>query len=86
MMSYFFLIVMVNGYQNSYLNNLTICSNKHLRIMNLGDIRATEGVAAVLQNEEDDAVDPHLERIRNEAGGDDSEEVQIPTLMLICFH
>lgn len=42
--------------------------------MNLGDVHAAEGVAAVLQNEDDDAVDPHLERIRNEAGGDESDE------------
>lgn len=42
--------------------------------MNLGDIRGAEGVAAVLQNDDDDAVDPHLERIRNEAGGDESDE------------
>lgn len=45
-----------------------------MKIMNLGDARTAEGVAAVLQNDDDDAVDPHLERIRNEAGGDESDE------------
>lgn len=50
------------------------CSGKGLKIMNLGDVHAAEGVAAVLQNEDDDAVDPHLERIRNEAGGDESDD------------
>lgn len=42
--------------------------------MNLGDVRTTDGVAEILQNEDDDAVDPHLERIKNEAGGDESDE------------
>lgn len=42
--------------------------------MNLGDMKTTDGVAAVLQEDDDDAVDPHLERIKNEAGGDESDE------------
>lgn len=43
--------------------------------MNLGAAKTTkDGVAAVLQDEEDDNVDPHLERIKNEAGVDDSDE------------
>lgn len=50
------------------------CSVKGLKIMNLGDAKARDGVAAVLQEDDDDAVDPHLERIRNEAGGDESDE------------
>lgn len=50
------------------------CSGKGLKIMNLGDAQARDGVAAVLQEDDDDAVDPHLERIRNEAGGDESDE------------
>lgn len=50
------------------------CSSKGLKIMNLGGPQAADGVAAVLQNEDDDAVDPHLERIKNEAGGDESDE------------
>jgi structure-specific recognition protein 1 len=50
------------------------CSGKGLKIMNLGDVQTTDGVARVLQDEEDDAVDPHLERIKNLAGGDESDE------------
>lgn len=49
-------------------------SGKGLKILNLGDIQTADGVAAVLQNDDDDAVDPHLERIKNEAGGDESDE------------
>lgn len=48
--------------------------------MNLGGPQAADGVAAVLQNEDDDAVDPHLERIKNEAGGDESDE----EVILLC--
>jgi structure-specific recognition protein 1 len=50
--------------------------------MNLGDAQATAGVAKVLENEDDDAVDPHLERIRNEAGEDESDE-EVLNLYLI---
>ena len=43
--------------------------------MNLGSVQTTEGVAAVLRSDDDDdAVDPHLERIRYETGGDESDE------------
>lgn len=41
--------------------------------MNLGDMKTANGVASVFQDD-DDAVDPHLERIKNEAGGDVSDE------------
>lgn len=50
------------------------CSGKGLKIMNLGDVQTADGVARVLQDEDDDAVDPHLERIKNLAGGDESDE------------
>lgn len=50
------------------------CSGKGLKIMNLGDGPTADGVARVLQDEEDDAVDPHLERIKNQAGGEESDE------------
>ncbi|KAJ7970953.1 FACT complex subunit SSRP1 [Quillaja saponaria] len=63
-----------NIQRNEYHNLFDFISGKGLKIMNLGDVQATEGVAAVLQNDVDDAVDPHLERIRNEAGGDESDE------------
>ena len=42
--------------------------------MKLGDGRATNGVAAVLQVEDDNTVDRLLEPIKNEADGDDSDE------------
>lgn len=43
--------------------------------MNLGDIKTADVVADVLPDEDDDdAVDPHLQRIKNEAGGDESDD------------
>lgn len=42
--------------------------------MNLGADKAADAITAVLQEDDDDAVDPHLERIKNEAGGDESDE------------
>ncbi|KAK1298695.1 FACT complex subunit SSRP1 [Acorus calamus] len=53
---------------------ILILFGKGMKIMNLGDMQTTTGVAAVLQQDDDDAVDPHLERIRNEAGGEESDE------------
>ena len=44
-----------------------------MKITNLGGAATAEGVAAVLQ-EDDDAVDPHLERIRNQAADESDEE------------
>lgn len=52
--------------------------------MNLGDAQPTVGVAKVLENDDDETVDPHLERIRNEAGGDESDE-EVLNLFLILF-
>ncbi|KAJ9135182.1 hypothetical protein P3X46_032391 [Hevea brasiliensis] len=63
-----------NIQRNEYHNLFDFISGKGLKIMNLGDMQTTNGVAAVLQNEDDDAVDPHLERIRNEAGDESDEE------------
>uniref|UniRef100_A0A7N0SZ33 FACT complex subunit SSRP1 n=1 Tax=Kalanchoe fedtschenkoi TaxID=63787 RepID=A0A7N0SZ33_KALFE len=63
-----------NIQRNEYHNLFDFISGKGLKIMNLGDDQMTKGVAAVLQGDDDDAVDPHLERIRNEAGGDESDE------------
>lgn len=64
-----------NIQRNEYHNLFDFISGKGLKIMNLGDnMQTADGVAAVLQNDDDDAVDPHLERIRNEAGGDESDE------------
>ncbi|KAI3417149.1 FACT complex subunit SSRP1 [Psidium guajava] len=62
-----------NIQRNEYHNLFNFISGKGMKIMNLGE-QATDGVARVLQDDDDDAVDPHLERIRNEAGGDESDE------------
>ncbi|CAL5401365.1 unnamed protein product [Camellia sinensis] len=63
-----------NILRNEY-HNLFDFIRKGLKIMNLGDIRTTDGVAAILQSDDDDdAVDPHLERIKNAAGEDESDE------------
>lgn len=55
--------------------------------MNLGGTQTTNGVASVLENDDDDAVDPHLERIKNAAGGEDSDEEvrHARTPFTICF-
>ncbi|GMI99195.1 NUCLEOSOME/CHROMATIN ASSEMBLY FACTOR D, high mobility group [Hibiscus trionum] len=63
-----------NIQRNEYHNLFDFISSKGLKIMNLGDVRTADGVAEILQNDDDDAVDPHLERIKNEAGGDESDE------------
>ncbi|KAL2499984.1 FACT complex subunit SSRP1 [Abeliophyllum distichum] len=63
-----------NIQRNEYHNLFDFINSKGLKIMNLGAVRTADGVAAVLQNDDDDAVDPHLERIRNEAAGDESDE------------
>ncbi|KAL7100842.1 hypothetical protein ACP275_08G020100 [Erythranthe tilingii] len=64
-----------NIQRNEYHNLFTFVNEKGLKIMNLGSAKTPEiGVAAVLQSEIDDAVDPHLERIKNEAIGDESDE------------
>ncbi|KAI3743744.1 hypothetical protein L1987_56809 [Smallanthus sonchifolius] len=63
-----------NIQRNEYHNLFEFVNSKGLKIMNLGGAKTTDGVAAVLQDEDDDNVDPHLERIKNEAGGDDSDE------------
>ncbi|CAH1437643.1 unnamed protein product [Lactuca virosa] len=64
-----------NIQRNEYHNLFDFISSKGLKIMNLGGgVQAADGVAAVLRDEEDDAVDPHLERIKNEAGEEESDE------------
>lgn len=68
-----------NIQRNEYHNLFNFINSKGLKIINLGETQTTGGVAAVLQNSDDEAVDPHLERIRNQrdagAGGeDDSDE------------
>lgn len=57
-------------------------SGKHLKILNLGDGQGrTSGVTAVLQSTDDDSVDPHLERIKNQAGNEESDEEVLPPLV-----
>ncbi|KAJ0985546.1 hypothetical protein J5N97_003902 [Dioscorea zingiberensis] len=63
-----------NIQRNEYHNLFDFINGKGLKIMNLGDAKTTNSVAAVLDNDDDDAVDPHLERIRNAAGGEESDE------------
>ncbi|KAM0932683.1 putative chromatin remodeling & transcriptional activation HMG family [Dioscorea sansibarensis] len=63
-----------NIQRNEYHNLFDFISGKGLKIMNLGDAQTTNTVAAVLDNDDDDAVDPHLERIKNAAGGEESDE------------
>ncbi|KAK5825901.1 hypothetical protein PVK06_020779 [Gossypium arboreum] len=53
---------------------ITTPSFKGLRIMNLAYVRTADSVAKILQNHDDDAVDPHLEHIKNEAGVDESDD------------
>ncbi|XVF16553.1 hypothetical protein REPUB_Repub10bG0041900 [Reevesia pubescens] len=82
-MHYFDLLIRLKTEQEHLFRNIqrneyhvlyNFISGKGLRIMNLGEVRTSDGVAEILQNEDDDAVDPHLERIKNEAGGDESDE------------
>ncbi|KAL5661222.1 hypothetical protein ACJX0J_028347, partial [Zea mays] len=51
-------------------------SGNNIKIMNLGgDGQGASGVITdVLRNTDDDAVDPHLERIKNQAGDEESDE------------
>ena len=54
-----------------------------MKIMNLGgDGQGTSGVVTdVLRDTDDDAVDPHLERIKNQAGDEESDEEVLPLLI-----
>ncbi|BAT89190.1 hypothetical protein VIGAN_06007500 [Vigna angularis var. angularis] len=63
-----------NIQRNEYHNLYEFISSKGLKIMNLGDGQPTAGIKKVLENDDDDAVDPHLERIKNAAGDDESDE------------
>ncbi|XP_058744875.1 FACT complex subunit SSRP1-like [Vicia villosa] len=82
-MHYFDLLIRLKSEQEHLFRNIqrneyhplySFISSKGLKIMNLGDAQATTGVAKVLESDDDDAVDPHLERIRNEAGENESDE------------
>jgi len=59
-------------------------SGKNMKIMNLGgDGQGTGGVVTdVLRHTDDDAVDPHLERIKNQAGDEESDEEVLCSVFL----
>ncbi|XP_010528322.1 PREDICTED: FACT complex subunit SSRP1 [Tarenaya hassleriana] len=63
-----------NIQRNEYHNLFDFMSSKGLKIMNLGGAGTADGVAAVLRDDDDDAVDPHLERIKNQAADESDEE------------
>ncbi|XP_020598875.1 FACT complex subunit SSRP1 [Phalaenopsis equestris] len=63
-----------NIQRNEYHSLFDFISAKGLKILNLGVEGVTTGVAAVLHNDDDDAVDPHLERIKNAAGDEESDD------------
>uniref|UniRef100_A0A0C9RIY2 FACT complex subunit SSRP1 n=1 Tax=Wollemia nobilis TaxID=56998 RepID=A0A0C9RIY2_9CONI len=68
-----------NIQRNEYHNLFNFINSKGLKIINLGEGQTAGAVAAALQDSDDEAVDPHLERIKNlrdgGAGGeDDSDE------------
>ncbi|VAH73611.1 unnamed protein product [Triticum turgidum subsp. durum] len=61
--------------QRSEYRNLFNFIGKGLKLMNLGDGQGTSGVTDVLQDTDDVAPDPHLERIKNQAeSSEDSDE------------
>ncbi|KAL2252426.1 FACT complex subunit SSRP1 isoform X1 [Sesamum indicum] len=60
-----------NIQRNEYQRLFVFVNQKGLKIMNLGSAKSIDGVASVLKDVD---VDPHLERIKNEAIGDDSDE------------
>ncbi|PVH61852.1 hypothetical protein PAHAL_3G141500 [Panicum hallii] len=56
-------------------NLFSFISDKHLKILNLGDgQRITGGVTSVLESTDDDSMDPHLERIKNQACNEESDQ------------
>ncbi|CAH9118603.1 unnamed protein product [Cuscuta epithymum] len=83
-MHYFDLLVRLKTEQEHIFRNIqrseysclySFISAKGLKIMNLRDSRPADGVTAVLRGpDDDDAVDPHLMRIRNQASEVESDE------------
>ncbi|KAL9258602.1 FACT complex subunit SSRP1-like protein, partial [Drosera capensis] len=82
-MHYFDLLVKLNNehehlfrniQRNEYHNLFEFIRSKGIKILNIEEVQATKGVAAVLQNDVDEGVDPHLERIRNQAEDETDEE------------
>ncbi|KAF8724931.1 hypothetical protein HU200_020647 [Digitaria exilis] len=66
---YFDLLVKLKNDQEHLFRNIQ--RNEYHNLFNF--IR-TGGVTAVLQSTDDDSVDPHLERIKNQAGNEESDE------------
>ncbi|XP_042415879.1 FACT complex subunit SSRP1-like isoform X1 [Zingiber officinale] len=62
-----------NIQRNEYNHLIEFIKAKGMKILNLTDAQTTNGVATALQDD-DDAVDPHLERIKNAAGDESDEE------------
>ena len=52
--------------------------------MNLGDGQGTSGVTDVLQDTDDVAPDPHLERIKNQAASSEDSDEEVRCLLLAC--
>ncbi|VAH73612.1 unnamed protein product [Triticum turgidum subsp. durum] len=64
-----------NIQRSEYRNLFNFINGKGLKLMNLGDGQGTSGVTDVLQDTDDVAPDPHLERIKNQAeSSEDSDE------------
>lgn len=68
-----------NIQRNEYHNLFNFINSKNMKILNLGEVQGTSGVAAVLNGSDDEAVDPHLNRIKNAreggvGGHEDSDE------------
>ncbi|KMZ57682.1 FACT complex subunit SSRP1 [Zostera marina] len=63
-----------NIQRNEYHKIFEFMKDKGLKILHIGDAQTSNGVAAVLADDDDDAVDPHLERIRNQTGAEESDE------------
>ncbi|CAA6666217.1 unnamed protein product [Spirodela intermedia] len=62
-----------NIQRNEYSNLFNFISGKGLKIMNLGGGQSGNAGSHAI-DEDDDAVDPHLERIRSAAGDEESDE------------
>ncbi|KAJ4769080.1 FACT complex subunit SSRP1 [Rhynchospora pubera] len=63
-----------NIQRNEYHNLFNFISGKGLKILNIGEVQTTAGVAAVLQNTDDRTVDPYLVGLENQAGDESDEE------------
>ncbi|KAL3624158.1 FACT complex subunit ssrp1 [Castilleja foliolosa] len=64
-----------NIQRSEYHNLFTFVSDKGLKILNFAGLQPPEGIAAVLQREDlDDNVDHNIERLRNQAVDEDSED------------